>query len=176
MITPSGAGAAAATLIFVYSEAFLSKTDPSEYSDAAIDALSSHPGAVEGTLALVLPQPSPGAGVRPGAGLRHPAAGQCLRQGAGGGPGDDNGDHGAQGHQPGGLVVGLSVTGLSEWPVNLKWWKCTISPGLSLGPMAGSAMNPAADFMPRLPPLPSSQTQAGLPPRRPSACIHSRLR
>jgi len=39
-----------------------------------------------------------------------------------------------QGHQPGGLLVGCSVIGLS----------------LAFGPIAGAAMNPAADFMPRL--------------------------
>merc|ERR1711864_64405 len=39
-----------------------------------------------------------------------------------------------QGHEPGGLLVGLSVAGI----------------GLALGPNAGAAMNPAVDFMPRL--------------------------
>lgn len=39
-----------------------------------------------------------------------------------------------QGHQPGGLLVGLSVFGI----------------GVTLGPNAGASMNPAVDFMPRV--------------------------
>jgi len=39
-----------------------------------------------------------------------------------------------QGHEPGGLLVGLSVAGI----------------GMCLGPNAGSSMNPAVDLMPRL--------------------------
>jgi len=39
-----------------------------------------------------------------------------------------------QGHQPGGLLVGLSVAGI----------------GCCLGPNAGAAMNPAVDLMPRI--------------------------
>jgi len=78
---------------------------------AALAAMASSPGVAESTFPLIVDQ----------------VVASCLLQLV-------NACVKEQGHQPGGLLVGCSVIGLS----------------LAFGPVAGAAMNPAADFMPRL--------------------------
>jgi len=78
---------------------------------AALAAMASSPGVTQSTFPLIVDQ----------------VVASCLLQLV-------NACVKEQGHQPGGLLVGCSVIGLS----------------LAFGPVAGAAMNPAADFMPRL--------------------------
>jgi len=104
-----GAGAAALVVLLLYQDTLFFSSHIT--TETALAALASSPGVAQSTSSLIFDQ----------------VIASCLLQLV-------NACVKEQGHQPGGLLVGCSVIGLS----------------LAFGPIAGAAMNPAADFMPRL--------------------------